>query len=370
MNQYGPRASGPQNIRIKSKYKLARCPRSSQLVIIFFSIFFLSSCSKSIYILKASIKESQILLAREPINLVIIDPKTPEAEREKLQLVLDARQYAIKIGLTPKRAFTKYSKVDGDVLVWVFMAAKADSFELEQWWFPIVGYVPYKGYFDKEDAIKVAKEYKARGFEVAVRGSEAFSTLGWFDDPVLSTTLKNEALRIANTVLHESTHSTVWIPNSVDFNESLANFVGHRSAIDFFDQNPKLKNQAISEYQREIEVGQALVKLYENLEKLYKSSLTHSEKMAERIKIFENDLKSIKQKYPELKILKEINNAEIMQLKVYLTGLDLFEKLFIKSGQDWAVFIEKIKEIKHETENTQTNPWEILANKVISKLAI
>src|SRR5690606_33281988 len=104
----------------------------------------------------------------------------------------------------------------------------------------IVGSVPYKGFFEKEDAEHAAQKLELAGFETWVRGTDAFSTLGWFDDPVLSTTLSNSIPSIVDTVIHESVHSTVWIKGRVDFNESLANFIGGQGAYQFFKEKYEL----------------------------------------------------------------------------------------------------------------------------------
>jgi predicted aminopeptidase len=102
------------------------------------------------------------------------------------------------------------------------------------WWFPIVGSVPYKGYFDFPAAIAAGRRLTARGFDAYVRPSPAFSTLGWFNDPLLSTSLHADTLELANTVIHELTHNTYYAPGSAVFNESFANFVGARGSSWFF----------------------------------------------------------------------------------------------------------------------------------------
>ncbi len=324
----------------------------------------LSACSPA-YVIEAAYTHSKILLGREDIDTVIADPKTPTEERAKLSTVLAARRFAQDMGLDPGESFTRYSRVDGEVLAWVVAGAKPDAFELHTWWFPIVGTVPYKGYFDRPDADAEAKRLEKKGFETWVRGTEAFSTLGWFNDPVLSTTLRHDHLAIANTVIHESVHSTVWVPNHVDFNESLANFIGVQGTVDFAraltPPDPQRLTDAEESRRREFEIGAALIKLYEALDTLYSGPASREEKLAQRAEIFDREMAPVRAAYPTLKILRTINNAEIIQLKLYLTALPDFAALFEREERDWRRFIARIGEIKSRVEaDDSADPFAIL----------
>jgi len=132
--------------------------------------------------------------------------------------VLEARAFAVdSLGLEARRSFTRYTDLGRDTLVLVLSAAHRDRLEPYSWWFPIVGRVPYKGYFDLASARKAADGLRARGFDVYLRPSSAFSTLGWFDDPVLSTTLREDSVDLANTVVHELTHNGFYAPGQAVF---------------------------------------------------------------------------------------------------------------------------------------------------------
>ncbi len=336
------------------------------------SLLSLNSCSP-IYVIRAAYEESKILLASRDIKAVLQNRNTTEQERHKLTLVLAARDFAKSLGLNPKKSFTKYTRIEGDVLSWVVVAARKDSFELHSWWFPIVGSVPYKGFFDKEDALTEQRRLEKLGYESSVRGAEAFSTLGWFNDPVLSTTLKHDDLRIVNTVIHESVHSTVWIPDHVDFNESLANFVGFEGAKKFYQQKSDnctaceedhtLAQLAVKSAEREIWIADLIDKLYRDLDTLYKSNKSAEEKITGRVSIYAPYREELFAKFPGIKLLDKLNNAEIMQLKLYLTNLKDFGHLFTSCGQDWQVFIGKIREIKEQVEKEkQTDPFVLLKN--------
>jgi predicted aminopeptidase len=339
--------------------------------------------------MEAAYEESKILLNRQDIDEVVREGKEDETTTEKLRYVLAARNFAQAKNLTPGDSFTKFTRVDKDVLVWVLLGSRPDSFQVHTWWYPIVGTIPYKGFFDKEDALEGAKELQERGFETQVRGSEAFSTLGWFNDPVLSTTLRHPPTRVVNTVIHEVFHQTVWIPGHVDFNESAANYIGFRGAAEFFSY-PHLQGDAcgtgefteeIGELCKEVppehveraawvetfehKLGDAVMKLYTELNELYESDVSKEEKLKRRVDIFEGIMTPLREENPNLKILKEINNAEIMQLKLYLTELPLFDALYRKHDGDWDTFIDSLREIGKAVEkDKEVKPFELLREMV------
>lgn len=340
----------------------------------------ISSCSPG-YVARGAYEQGKILLGRRDIPDVLKDPDTPQEEREKLELVLQARAFALGIGLSPGGSFTTYSDIGKDTLSWVVVGARKDSFSLYTWWFPIVGRVPYKGFFDKEDAELQGKELEAEGYETWIRGTDAFSSLGWLDDPVLSTTLRNPPVRVANTVIHESVHSTVWIPGSVPFNESLAHFIAMKATEQFFVQRVavckaesgrdcSLVESMLAAARRDAEVQYDLAlqvqALYAALEKLYSDpQLSSEQKIAERSAVFSEHVTPLRTKYPQMQALRQVNNAEIMQLKIYMTELSLFRELFTRVKGDWAEFLRQIEEIRSQQSSSDgADPFLLLREKL------
>lgn len=321
----------------------------------------LAGCSP-VFVIKAAYQESKILLGRKKIDKLIKNENTEPILKEKLQLVQNARNFTINMGLTPGKSFTMYSKVDKDVLVWVLAGAEPTAFKIHTWWFPFVGRVPYKGFFDLPDAKQAGKKLEKKGYEIFIRGSDALSTLGWFNDPVLSTTLKHKDDWIVNTVIHESLHTTIWFKNHVTFNESLANFVGFQGAVEFYkEENGKKLALAKQHLARELDISKIIEGLYQELDTLYKSTKSKEEKLSERTEIFTKQIDPIKKKYPTLRIFKTINNSEIMQLKFYLTNLDQFQKLYEKSNNNWPTFFKEIKAIKTELKDSkEEDPFNLL----------
>ena len=343
-----------------------RVALSRRLVCLFGVIAISASagCSPG-YVLRAAYEQSKILVARRDIEKVIEDPATPADQKAKLQIVLDAREYAQEIGLNPGESFTSFASVSRDPLAWVVVASRRDAFAMYTWWFPIVGTVPYKGFFDKADAQAQVQELEQQGYEASMRGTEAFSTLGWFNDPVMSTTLKNPPIRIANTVIHESVHTTVWIPGGVPFNESLAHFIGSEGAVSFFafrlnrcratGADCQIEAQQLSAAQKDdrfqYELAEVVDSLYESLDKLYQDpSIASADKISRRMEVFTRVMGPFRQKFPTLSILKEVNNADIIQLKLYLTKIWLFRELFVRKERQWGAFMATIREIQKRIE--------------------
>ena len=187
------------------------------------------------YLARGAWEEGRILTRRRSIDALVADASTPPATRAKLELVLAARKFAAdSLGLPAKDAFTSYSKLDHDTLVLVLSGTRRDALSAASWWFPIVGRVPYKGFFDFDAARAAERDLAADGYDTYLRPSPAFSTLGWFNDPLLSTTLAEDSLFIVQTVMHELTHNRLYVKGEAVFNESFAEFVGNRGAVEFF----------------------------------------------------------------------------------------------------------------------------------------
>ncbi len=193
------------------------------------------ACSP-VYVIKAGIAEAKILHARRPIAEVIADSTTDAATRNKLSLVLEARRFAADhLGMKPGGSYTTYVHLKHDTLALVLSAAYKDRLVNKTWWFPIVGNVPYKGFFSESDALAAQKKLESDDLDTYLRPTSAFSTLGWFNDPILSTVLNtSDGVEVVTTVLHELAHGYLFVPGQVGFNESYATFIGHVGAEQFF----------------------------------------------------------------------------------------------------------------------------------------
>ncbi|MEX2466232.1 MAG: aminopeptidase [Gemmatimonadota bacterium] len=193
-----------------------------------------AACSP-VYVVKAGIAEMQILRARQPIHRVLNDTTTDAETRGKLAYVLEARRFAAEqLGIEVGDSYTMYTELESDTLALVLSAAPRHRLAPKTWWFPIVGRVPYKGFFSERDAFAEEAELAAEGYDTYVRPTAAFSTLGWFNDPLLSSVLRADDVEVVETVLHELSHQHLFVPGQVGFNESFATFVGRVAAMRFF----------------------------------------------------------------------------------------------------------------------------------------
>lgn len=193
-----------------------------------------TACSP-LYVIRAGIAEAKILAARRPIPEVILDPATDARTRDLLTIAAEARRFARdSLRLDVGDSYTSFTRLESDTLALVLSAAHRDRLVSRTWWFPIVGRVPYRGYFSLERARKEEAALAADGFDTLLRPTAAFSTLGWFADPLLSTLLGRDDVELAETIIHELSHNHLFVPGQVQFNESFATFVGRAGAAEFF----------------------------------------------------------------------------------------------------------------------------------------
>jgi predicted aminopeptidase len=299
-----------------------------------------AGCSPT-YVLRAGYEEAKILWRRQPISTVLAQPDLDPEVRRKLTLVLEARQFAEGMGLKVGGSFTTLSYVDGPTMLYVLTATSQTSLEPHTWWFPIVGRVPYKGFFDRALADAEAKSLVARGLDTSIRGAAAFSTLGWFDDPLLRHQLKASEVGLVNLVMHETYHNTFYAhgPQSTAFNESLATFVGHHGAIDFFAARPgdeALLTEARESWDDERVFATFVQGLASRLRALYAggdvaAALTGREALfAEAVAAFPS-LPFHGRRFEKFDDV-HLNNAVLLQSLLYTTDLDVFERIAARLG--------------------------------------
>ncbi|MFL5604755.1 MAG: aminopeptidase [Gemmatimonadaceae bacterium] len=318
------------------------------------AVLALISTPTACYLSRGAWEEAKILSRRQPISEIVADPRTPKEVREKLRVVLAARTYAKdSLRLKTKDSFTTYSRLDHDTLVLVVSAAYRDTLKPYTWWFPVVGRVPYKGYFDFGAARKAAKDLAADGFDVYVRPSDAFSTLGFFNDPLLNTTLKGDTLSLANTVIHELTHNTFYASGQAPFNESFAMFVGARGSAAFF--RSRGQPAAAARLDAEWEDDKLLARFWAGVIRTLDSAYTaHPESKQARIAVRDTvyartRVTLVKEIAPQLKTINPLyaervplNNAALLARRVYASDLDVFDLIYEREGRDLKRAIGRI----------------------------
>jgi predicted aminopeptidase len=293
------------------------------------------------YLTRAGIEETRILQAREDIAALVADPKTDSTTRASLQLVLDARDFAARLGLDAKKTYTTYADVERDTLLLVLSASPKNCLCAHLWRYPIVGRVPYKGFFDFEMARRTATKMEQEGYDVYLRPAAAFSTLGWFNDPLLSTAMSRDTMELAALVLHEIAHNTLYVKSATPFNESFAQMVGYRGAEAFFRARGDSVDaqRATDRWHDEMLLAGYYRDLGARLDSLYQSTDTaevdrgRSEIGAWARSYLENTLGPQLRTYRIGRLTERpINNAQIISARIYRDRLHLFEAWFQQNG--------------------------------------
>ncbi len=306
----------------------------------------LSGCSTLGYLFQAGRGQMAMIHHARPIEEVVKDEKVPPRIRRLLGEIEAVNAWGRANGLKPTRNYREYVKVDRPAAVWVVSACEPLEFRPRDWRFPIIGSVPYLGWFDLDGAKKFAEKLRAEGLDVDVRGARAYSTLGWFRDPVVSSMIPEgeEAFgELVNVVLHESVHATLYVSGQTYFNESLASFVADRMTYQYMDQKLGPKAPERVAYAESEAEGEKRIKLlhqgYEALDKLYKSSRPREEKLAEKARIL-GKLKT------DLGMQRELNNAGMIQYRAYNIGTEEFSALFKACGEDWGRFFKAVSALE------------------------
>ena len=334
-------------------------PRLRELVwlasLAIFMTSLVSGCSP-LYVMRAAYEEGKILWRREPIADFLEKPDLVPDTQEKLRLVLAVREYARSVlKMNVGGSYSSYSYVDRPDLAYIITAAPRTELTPYTWWFLFVGRVPYKGFFSKEDATEAAAELQARGYDTYIRTTAAFSTLGWFDDPVLSHLLRYDKVTLAAVIFHELLHNTLYVKGASDFNESLANFVGGRAAIKFFrdksGEGSAEHQQAVEVWQEELEFSEFIEDCANSVKELYRRDIPYEEKLRLRQELFQQAKDEWARRIADRPTHRfrgfsqqPLNNAILIHYLLYFKHLRLFESVYQTSGQNLLAAIESIRQ--------------------------
>lgn len=328
------------------------------------------ACSP-VYVLKAGWAEAKILRARRPIPEVLADPATDSDTRGKLAWVMEARRFAVeRLGIDAGEAYTTYTRLERDTLALVLSGAERDRLVPKTWWFPVVGRVPYKGFFDEDDALEAQAKLEAQGFDTYLRPTGAFSTLGWFNDPILSTVLRADEVDVVETVLHELSHNFLFVPGQVGFNESFATFAGRVGSIEFFCTRPGSGPDSVkcaraqARWRDEQRFSVFLDGLVEELRAVYGSEITRDEKLRRREEIFaaalarfDTDLAPTFEDYGFAGFRgTPLNNATLLGRIFYYHRLPDFQALLDGHGGDLKATMAALLEGAEQVQD----PFELL----------
>jgi len=284
------------------------------------------------------------------------DPEEDERNRLFVERVQDIRRFAqYELGLNVGRNYTRIAHVDRDFLVAVVSASAKDSFTTHLWRYPIVGALPYRGYFNIAGARRQRDRLERRGLDVWIRGVDAFSTLGWFSDPLFSFMKNYRVDRLADLIIHESLHATVWLRGQGHFNEELAQFVGTEGARLFIASRYGEDSDEYRAMTAAAKDSRAFLEfvweLIAELEELYGSGAEREAILRERQIIKAAAQARFDEEYDERFIgdgfrafsALPINNAYLDLFRIYSPADNFIEGLFERSGKTLPEFIEAAK---------------------------
>ncbi len=294
------------------------------------------------YLTRAGIEQTAILEKRKPIAKLVADTSLPADTRAYLRLVLAVRQEAADLGLEAAKTYTTYSDIGRDTLLLVLSASPKNCICPYLWKYPIVGRIPYKGFFDLKMAQRAADAMTAKGYDISLRPAAAYSTLGWFEDPLLSTAMVKDSVELASLVFHEIAHNTLYVKSATPFNESFAQLVGYRATEEFFRRrgDTVLAARARDRWHDEIVLGEFYDGLLNRLEAFYAGRPAGDSLEAGRVAIgqwareqLEGPLGARLRTFRVGRLAaRPINNATLVGVRIYRTHLDWFDRWYEGNG--------------------------------------
>ena len=331
---------------------------SSYSLLAVFAIGFIG-CSTAKYYSHAAVGHLQLTTGLTPIQKVIEQEETNKELRRQLELVTELRDFAEnKLSLNVGKAYSKYKHLDRSAAVWVVYAASPFSTKLQSWKYPIVGEYQGRGFFKE----RMAKEYSAKlhsqGFEVYAGKAIAYSTLGWFSDPLLSTLLDDSDEELAETLFHELAHRTYYLKGDTMFNESFATAFAQNSVQLWLKE--KGEEKRLEKYRKKLkrrdEFRSLLQEIKNKLSLIYKNTNNDSEAILQKrkqdaIQSFKATCTALRKKWNSPKSLEswideEVNNAKIAALSVYLFKVPYFNRLWDQASQNPKTYLEMVKTLE------------------------
>lgn len=330
--------------------------RLFKFTIIVFQILWLSGCVNLPYYAQAIDGHIDVLRRSQPIQTIIADPDTDSNLKRTLIKVLTLRKFASQeLKLPDNQSYTEYADLKRPYAVWNVFAAPELSIELKKWCFVKAGCVGYRGFFSQTEAKRFGKKLRDDGYDVHLGGVRAYSTLGWFNDPVLNTFIGYSELELARLIFHELAHQVVYAPGDTVFNESFATLVEQEGIKRWLVQNNATAEHAAykAKLKRQTIFNTLVLQHRDRLAVLYLSNKSEAEKRAGKARILDD----LQEQYSLLKTTRvefnsygrwfaqPINNALLATVSIYTQLMPAFQALLTQQNGDMAQFFKIVKEI-------------------------
>lgn len=310
------------------------------------------------YGIQQGIGQADVILNAKPIDDFLNDPDFPDSLKQKLQLSKEVRKFALdELDLNASDNYTKLYDQKGKVLLWNLSASEPYSLEPHMWFFPFLGNMPYKGFFDLEKAKAEKQVLDSLGLDTRIRPVSGWSTLGILSDPLLSNMLERTDGELAEVIIHELTHATIFVRDEIEFNENLASFIGEKGAAQFLAKQFGDNSEVLLEYLHDLEDSRTfthqMLRGAKSLNDFY-TTLDGEEDSIKRakkdafIRQIINSLDTLDFHNPVYKQLYQNripNNAYFMSLIRYHGQEDTLNTLYSQSNNNLSVFIQKMKEV-------------------------
>ena len=328
--------------------------RLSSLAVFLLCVFLLNACTDSDYLMQCAKGQWLLMSQARPIDDILAEKTEPQNVREQLAKVVRIRAFAVSsLDLPDTGSYRKYSDLKRPYAVWNLVVAPEFSLKLKQWCFPIAGCVTYRGYFEEASARALGDDFSAQGYDVDVYGVQAYSTLNWFDDPVLNTFLNNDDMRLAALLFHEMAHQVIYVKNDTAFNESFAKTVeieGLRRWLQV-SGSQELWEIYLQREDRSAEFHQLLADVRTRLGRVYESKLDNDLKRSAKKEILQQAFVE----YEELKkhwggyvgydpwMQRGLNNARLSSMATYYDLIPAFQNLLVYVDSDLQKFYAEVK---------------------------
>lgn len=324
----------------------------------------LSGCSTLAYYYQAASGHLDVMARAQPFEDYRNDASAHADVKAKLDQIAQIRHFASsELGLPDNASYTRYADLERPYAVWNVYAAPALSTDLVQWCFLVAGCVEYRGYFSQQDALDFAQEMRLQNYDVFVDGVRAYSTLGWFSDPVLNTFIKATPVEIARLIFHELAHQLLYVADDSVFNESFATAVELEGVERWLEKfgTTEMKVKFEQSQQRRLAFSALALQYREALRELYGSGLIQEEKLKGKAKL----LAELSAKYEAFRKTwhgtqsrdrwsgQQLNNAHLGSIAIYAEHVPAFQSQLRKNNGDLSAFYAEVKELAQQPKSSR-----------------